>query len=747
MKQTTFLTLITTLLCVTTYAQKLGKDTISIHEVAIHANQIHPRENALQLDVPLKYIPTATSTISGKTLEELDIHSINEAFDYTTGVKTRMNYGGFQTFRLRGFDKPVVMQDGQIDYRMVYSSSAPMTSLSNVSKVEFIKGPASALYGGSSVGGIINIVRKSPWDKEEGRISFNTGSYNTNDFQLNYCKQISPKLAIRLDGNILRSDGWRDNGVNKNNLYFALGWKASDKDELQLRLGAFDDQYDTEAGTPAFKNDIFSSKNDTKIYNKGELPSNMSPDQRYNDPTDFLKSKNQNIYLSWKHQFTHNNYLDLTASFNNDDIDYFSTEELTYITSDTEEKDHYYMKGDQKQYIDINQIKRSYPLRFQHKTKTIQSTLAFHSTFNLLGMKHHTASGINYFQTFRDSYTGYGKDDVWGPGEHAVISVENPILNQGEIHHKLSAVNTYDDVIVGINVQDLIDVTKHFKIMIGGRLDNFFFNKEVAKVDEHKNKSNIDNKGSYTDHAFSYKLGMVYEVANNVSLFGSVSNFYKPYRETYNANYIYKDTNGNKITPSGDDKIFDPETGIQYELGIKVERNNLSAQATAYKITKNNIKSYLGKEDNKKVYGQIGEINSTGLELDITYYVTKALDINGGYGYNKTLDSKDQQGAFSPQNTAYGRVRYKLSQGMFKGLSAWWGMVYTDTQFSDSGNTYLLPSSTVQNIGLRLDKKHYWIQANVKNLTDQLYYNSAVYSNQYIASPGRNWSVTLGLKL
>ncbi|QZE14856.1 TonB-dependent receptor [Halosquirtibacter laminarini] len=727
-------------------AQTLDKDTIQVNEISIFEHQVRKTEGVLKLNVPLKYIPTATSTIDSKSLESFAIQSVNDAFDYTTGITPKMNYGGFQTFRMRGFGSPIVMVDGQLDYRMAYSNSAPISSTANIERIEYLKGPASALYGGSSVGGIVNIVRKNPWSSAENRASYSISSYNNHDARVSTCHRIGDNLSYRVDANWIQSDGWRDNGKTVKNLYFALGWKLSSKDQIEFRFGAFNDRYDTEAGTPSFTHDIYATNGDKKTYNKGDLPKNMDRKQRYNDPADFLKSKNLNGYVKWEHHFNPKNYLAISTSYSQDDIDYFSTEELTYITSKSDIKDHYYMKGDQKVYIDINHLQRSYPLRFQHLTNTLQSNIEYNSTFRLLGAMHHTSSGISYFQTKRDGYTGYNADDIWGAGKGATISVENPELYQGEIDSKFSAVRRYNDRILAFNIQDLIDITPHFKMMLGARVDHFFFNKSKASVDANKDTGDFTKEGSFTDQAFSYKTGMVYEIAKTISLYGSISNFYKPYRTIYNENYIYKDTNGNIIAPNKGGKIFDPEEGLQYELGAKVEKSKVSIQANLYHITKKNIKTYLGKEDGKKVYGQIGEVTSKGAEVDITSYLTKEIELNGGYCYNKTQDSNNKQGSFAPNNSAYGRISWHKNRGLLKGLSAWWGIVYTDTQFSDSANTYLLPSSLVQNIGLKYEHNHMWIQANIRNISNEMYYNSSIYSNQYVAAPERNWGITLGLR-
>jgi outer membrane receptor for ferrienterochelin and colicins len=54
----------------------------------------------------------------------------------------------------------------------------PPTDLQNV---EIIKGAASSLYGGSALGGVINLISRTPSDELEGEVLFNTTTENGQD--------------------------------------------------------------------------------------------------------------------------------------------------------------------------------------------------------------------------------------------------------------------------------------------------------------------------------------------------------------------------------------------------------------------------------------------------------------------------------------------------------------------------------------------------------------------------------------
>lgn len=69
----------------------------------VSAKRIRQAENALKLAAPLKDIPLTTSSVDRDLLDQLQVTNVNDAMKYATGITPKVNYGGFQTFRMRGF--------------------------------------------------------------------------------------------------------------------------------------------------------------------------------------------------------------------------------------------------------------------------------------------------------------------------------------------------------------------------------------------------------------------------------------------------------------------------------------------------------------------------------------------------------------------------------------------------------------------------------------------------------------------
>lgn len=90
----------------------------------------------------------------------------------------------------------------------------PPTDLANV---EIIKGAASSLYGGSALGGVINLISRTPSDELEGEVLFNATSKNGQDITSYFATPINDTTKLSLTAGLhnqeqqdLDNDGWLD---------------------------------------------------------------------------------------------------------------------------------------------------------------------------------------------------------------------------------------------------------------------------------------------------------------------------------------------------------------------------------------------------------------------------------------------------------------------------------------------------------------------------------------------------------
>ena len=246
-------------------------------------------------------VEMSETSVSVEVIREEDVDSSNaanvgELLNDVTGVNI-INYGGpsgQKTVHIRG-SKPtqvLILMDGQsINNNQNGQKDLGQLPLSNVKKIEILKGPASALYGANALGGVVNIITKDASEKPEVNFKVAYGSYNTSNIEFNYSAS-EEKTGLIFALGKKSSDGHRNipdnSGIdqlsffskinyqinNNSNLVFTFNYNDSDKEVPGMLNdsnsdGDYDDTYDS-AGTPDATQDDLDKNYPKGIYNCGE---------------------------------------------------------------------------------------------------------------------------------------------------------------------------------------------------------------------------------------------------------------------------------------------------------------------------------------------------------------------------------------------------------------------------------------------------------------------------------------------
>ena len=163
-------------------------------------------------------IPAATTVISAEDIKKsgasnlydlLRKQSFVQTFDSTGG-------GGNAIIDMRGFGESArsniaILVNGRkinptSDGGVTYLNTI---DLSNVSKIEIVKGSAGVLFGHQAVGGLINVITKKH-SNQKSSLSFTKGSYNTNAKQLNLVDNSIDSISVAVNLYEKESDNYRD---------------------------------------------------------------------------------------------------------------------------------------------------------------------------------------------------------------------------------------------------------------------------------------------------------------------------------------------------------------------------------------------------------------------------------------------------------------------------------------------------------------------------------------------------------
>ncbi|MDP1995682.1 MAG: TonB-dependent receptor plug domain-containing protein, partial [Gallionella sp.] len=165
--------------------------------------------------------PATVSVVTAKEIENMNIHSVDEALTLLPGVYAKRPGGHEPSVMgtnvvMRGipdYSRTLVLVDGQtLNDPYIGAVTWESVPAETVKSIEVVPGPFSSLYGGSAMGGVINIITKTP-TKREFSVK---GGYGTNNFKsgsLVYQDRVGESVGIVFDYAYKQSDGYIQNEV------------------------------------------------------------------------------------------------------------------------------------------------------------------------------------------------------------------------------------------------------------------------------------------------------------------------------------------------------------------------------------------------------------------------------------------------------------------------------------------------------------------------------------------------------
>ncbi|HIK06864.1 MAG TPA: TonB-dependent siderophore receptor [Trichormus sp. M33_DOE_039] len=622
---------------------------------------------ATKLDVPLRDVPASVQVIPKEVIQDRQVIRLNELSDNVSGVRPQETYGGLasQGYFIRGFGTSFeTLRDGFRDFGFFSPRD-----VANIERVEFLKGPASVLYGSAtSPGGVVNTITKKPLADPFYQLN---GTIGNNDFYRTSIDFSGPLLEnraalYRINTAYENAKSFRDFVENESTFIAPIiTVKAGERTNLTFGYEYQKYDYTFERGFPSDNSVVF------------DLPINR-----------FLGEPNLNRGEATSNNFTYS----LESEFGeNNDWKFRQAFNVINVSGNT--------RGAQARFVrdDGRTVARRY-----RNVDEEQNNLSFQNEisgkFNTGSIRHNVLVGVE-LSRYKYAYDFFS-------GNIADLDIFNPVYG-APAPTNLNRDNTeYGADNVALYFQNLIELTPQIKLLAGGRfdwVDSFNTNLQTGTTDK------------VSDSEFSPRVGIVYQPTESTSIYGSWTNSFNP--------QIFGTTRN--LEP------FKPETAEQFEIGIKQELfdKRLSATLAYFDITKKNVLTTDPEDEDFQI--QTGEQKSRGVELDIVGEILPGWKIIGTYTYTDAYISQDNDAGLLnnrltgvPYNSASLWTTYELQQGNLQGLGLGLGVVYVGEREASLPNNLKIPSYVRTDASIFYKRDNWRAALNFKNLFDTKYYES-----------------------
>ena len=658
----------------------------NIEEVVVKGNVLYSDQvNALKTPVPILDVPQTVSIVTDVDIRKQGFREIGDIIRYTPGVNTSQGEGHRDSVVFRGVRSTAdFFQDGVRDDVQYYRS------LYNVEQVEILRGPNALLFGRGGTGGIINrVTKKAVVGETFTAHDVGIDSFGAADIALDTNFQLENGSALRIN---LHSDSL----ANHRDHYD--GNRVGFNPTMTLKLSP---------ETTVFLS--YEYADHERFIDRGIPTINGSPDESLSDIVFGNSSANvQTLEATIMRAQVEHTLSDTTKanfSFTSSSFDklyqniYASGYDGTLVTMDG--------------YYDPTE-----------RDNTIMSANLVNE-LSLGGVVHTLLIGAEFIQTDNENLR---YDANWSTtnDDNEIFNITRPMdftVNSGGVATALDYVTklnrqTASDIsVTSIFIQDQIDLSDNWKLMVGGRLDDF-----DITVDDIKNSTSE----SRNDNTFSPRAGVIYKPQENVSLYLSYSESFLP-------------RSGEQFKAlSATSARLDPDVFESTEIGMKVALNeNISLNAAYF-----DSEQVRAERDNDT--GETSEVRGLtvdGFEIELKGRVVDNLNLAIAYS---DLSGETSSGGIPreiPEHTLSAFVAWEVNEKLSVGL----GLTQQgESKIKDNTPGLVLPEYT------RVDLSAYYqvapnlsVQMNVENLMDELYFPHSHSTHQASVGESVNSRVSL----
>lgn len=645
--------------------------------------------SATRTDTPIREIPQSISVVPRQVLEDLGATRVESALDYAGGIARQNNFGGQTLFEyaVRGFTTSEFYRNG-FPVNRGYQATPDAAS---IERVEVLRGPAALLYGRGDPGGTFNIVTRQPGDVAQYGLTGQADSRNSLRGTVDAGGPLDPagRFLYRLGAGTETTRSFRE-FVETDRQFLApnLTWRLSPETTVTLEAEFLRNDQTFDRGVVAVGNRL------------GAIPRGRFLGEPNGGR---IRNENAMTQLRLDHRLSNDWTLRIGGQYLGGTMIGNATENGSLLA-------------------DGRTLLRERRFR-DYDWTDVDLQASATGQFASGPLRHTLSLGVEY-ENYRNREILLRSNPASAP---YAIDIFNPVYGRAAPALTRRSNTLERTTTQAAFVQDQVAITPRLKAVAGVRLERF-------EQDFVQRTTALASPQAHT--AVTPRLGLIYELTDQLAGYASVARSFKPNR-------------------GGDaaGRSFAPEDGIAYEAGLKFDllQGRLGITAALFQIEKENVLTPDAANAGFSIAA--GEARSRGFDVSIAGSITPAWRIIGGYAHvdaEITRDTMLRAGTplvNIPRHNGSLLTIYEIQDGRLAGLGLGAGLTHVGARAGDaSGSGFRLPAYTT------VDALAYWrinealrVNLNVTNIFDKDYYDRSL-STVWV-SPGAPRTALASLNL
>ncbi len=657
-------------------------DEVVVKGKVLYSDQV----KALKTPTAIIDVPQSLSIITDEDIRKQGIREIGDIVRYTPGVNTSQGEGHRDSVVFRGVRSTAdFYQDGNRDDVQYFRS------LYNVDQVEILRGPNALLFGRGGTGGIINrVTKKAQIGETFGSFDIGADDFGAFDFAADYNTSTGDNTALRLNLHNDSLENHRDmydgdrTGFNP-----TVKIQMSDRTTLDLSYEYADHERFIDRGIPTANGKPVEALKDV-VFGTSDIN---------------VTTLEADIFRGI-----------LTTDFSNTSKGIFS------ITSSEFEKlyQNLYASGYD---LDTNVVTLDgYRDPTERENLIISANLV--NELQIGGATHTLLIGAEIVDTDNQNERF---DTYWSTSEKdkESFNVSRPlniatnsagVATGVDFTTKLKSRTASDIEVTSVYIQDQIDLSDKWVVLLGGRLDQFDITVDDIKAGTSQSRE---------DDEFSPRAGIIYKPEDNVSLYLSYSESFLP-----RSGEQYK-----KLT--ADSAALDPDVYESTEIGVNWDITpDLSLRASYF-----DSEQTIATRDESGEGAEVLGLQVDGIELEIKGQVSDQLYVSFGYSDMDGETSSGGEPREIPENTMSLWTAYQVNDSFGYALGV---TRQGESNISNNKPGLILPDYTRVDFAAFYDvSEDLTVRLNIENITDEVYFPHSHSTHQ--ASVGEEVNARLSI--